>query len=202
VVDLGCGSGISARLLQDAGFRVVGIDLSEPLIHLAKDRVPDAEFRVGSFVTATIQPCIAVTAIGEVLNYAFDPANSHASREDVLRRIHAALVPNGLLVLDIAGPDRAPANGAHRTFREGSNWAVLVETEGDDNKAILTRRITTFRKQGSLYCRDFELHQLQLVDLVSFVDLLKRIGFSVQTLDGYGPQSLPPGLAAFLARKT
>jgi SAM-dependent methyltransferase len=102
VVDLGCGSGITSRLLCDAGYEVVGIDLSEPLIEMARKRVPDAAFRMGSFTTADIPPCVAVMAIGEVFNYIFDTANSTAVRAKAFDRIYAALAPGGLLVFDMA----------------------------------------------------------------------------------------------------
>jgi 2-polyprenyl-3-methyl-5-hydroxy-6-metoxy-1,4-benzoquinol methylase len=54
VVDLGCGSGIMADLLPDAGFEVVGIDFSESLVEMARKRVPEAVFRVGSSATEDI----------------------------------------------------------------------------------------------------------------------------------------------------
>jgi SAM-dependent methyltransferase len=73
VVDLGCGSGLWARELIDAGYRVLGIDISEAMIEISRERVPEAEFRVGSLFVADIPPCVAVTAVSEVLNYLFDP---------------------------------------------------------------------------------------------------------------------------------
>jgi SAM-dependent methyltransferase len=202
VVELGCGSGITSRLLRNAGYEIVGIDLSEPLIEMARKRVPDAVFRIGSFVTADIPPCVAVTAIGEVFNYTFDTANSTAVRAKTFDRIYAALAPGGLLVFDIAGHARAPSRSPQRTFAEGSDWAVLVEAEADAANSLLTRRITTFRKLGEedFYRRNFEVHQLQLVDPVEVVELLQRIGFSVQTLACYS-SLLPQGLVGFLARK-
>src|SRR5918998_3324892 len=72
VVDLGCGSGLWARELVDAGYRVLGIDISEAMVEISRRRVPEAEFRVGSLFDADIPPCRAVTAISEVLNYLFD----------------------------------------------------------------------------------------------------------------------------------
>jgi SAM-dependent methyltransferase len=200
-VDLGCGSGISARLLRDAGYEVVGIDLSEALIEMARERVPDAIFRVGSFATADIPPCVAVLAVGEVLNYTADATNSPAARDAVFQRIYAALAPGGVLLCDLAGPDRAPAPSPRRTFIEGPTWAVLVEAEADAAKSLLTRRITTFRQVGELYRRDFEVHQLQLVDPAEVVETLRRIGFEVRTLAAYGPLPLLQGVVGFLARK-
>jgi protein-L-isoaspartate O-methyltransferase len=68
VVELGCGSGVTAARLTDAGHEVVGIDQSEALIALARRRAPHADFRVGSFVSEPIPECDAVLAIGEVFN--------------------------------------------------------------------------------------------------------------------------------------
>jgi SAM-dependent methyltransferase len=201
VVDLGCGSGITSRLFRDAGYEVLGIDLSAPLIEIARQRVPDAEFRIGSFTAIDMPPCVAVTAIGEVFNYGFDPANGTAARAKVFAQIYAALAPGGILMFDTAGPARAPAWGPQRTFVEGPDWTVLVEAEADEAKNRLTRRITTFRKLGDLYRRDFESHELQLVDPQEVAEVLERIGFSVQTLACYGSLTLPPGITGFLARK-
>jgi SAM-dependent methyltransferase len=201
VVDLGCGSGIASRALRDAGYEVVGIDLSEPFIAMARKSVPEGVFHVASFATANIPRCVAVTAIGEVFNYTVDTANSPAIRTSVFERIYAALAPGGLLVFDMAGPARAPSSNPQRTFAEGPDWVVLVETASDRANRVLTRCITTFRKLGELYRRDCETHQLELVDPLEVVALLQRIGFSVQTLSSYGSHVLPPGLVGFLARK-
>jgi SAM-dependent methyltransferase len=201
VVDLGCGSGITARLLCDEGYKVVGIDLSESLVEIARNRVPEAVFHIGSFVTADIPPCVAVIAIGEVLNYVFDEVNCDAVRTSIFDRIYAALAPGGLLVFDMAGHARAPFDSPQRTFAEGSDWAVLMEAEIDSTHSLLMRHITTFRRLGELYRRDFETHQLQLVDPIDVVESLQRIGFCVQTLSCYGSLSLPQGLIGFLARK-
>lgn len=56
VVDLGCGSGLLARELTQGGYRVLGIDISEAMIELARKRAPEAEFRVGSLFEAEIPP--------------------------------------------------------------------------------------------------------------------------------------------------
>lgn len=201
VVDLGCGSGITARLLRDAGFHVLGIDLSEPLLETARARVPDAEFRCASYRSADLPRCVAVTAIGEVFNYTFDDGSDSASRQTVFERIHDALVPGGLFVFDMAGPARVPSPLPRRHFVEDVHWTVLVETTVDDADGSLLRHITTFRKTGDLYRRDRETHRLQLVDPAAITAQLRRTGFTVQQLNAYGPLSLPPGLTGFLASK-
>ena len=78
VVDLGCGSGIWARALLDAGFGVLGIDLSADLLAIARDRAPEARFVHASLLEAELPPCAAVTALSEVVNYATDPRAGRA----------------------------------------------------------------------------------------------------------------------------
>lgn len=47
VLDVGCGSGVFLRLVADRGGRAFGLDASEELVALARERVPDADVRVG-----------------------------------------------------------------------------------------------------------------------------------------------------------
>lgn len=199
VVDLGCGGGIASRKFRDAGFDVFGVDVSEPLVRKARERVPDGDFRVGSFVDVNIPRCVAVTAIGEVFNYLFDPEHNAATLSRVFERVHASMAPGGILVFDMAGPSRVPETGARKTFTEGSNWTVLVEQEADGS--VLTRHITTFRRKGQGYQRDKEIHRLHLVDSSTVAASLQRTGFLVRTLDHYGSLRLPRGLVGFVATK-
>ncbi|HBB31785.1 MAG TPA: class I SAM-dependent methyltransferase, partial [Cyanobacteria bacterium UBA8803] len=72
IVDLGCGSGLLAQELHQAQYQVLGIDISEAMIAIAKTRVPTAEFRVASLFTTEIPPCAAVISLGECLCYLFE----------------------------------------------------------------------------------------------------------------------------------
>src|SRR5260370_30626477 len=72
VVDLGCGSGILAGILTDAGYAVHGVDLSADMLDLARRTAPGPTFEHGSLLDVELPPTVAVTAIGEALNYATD----------------------------------------------------------------------------------------------------------------------------------
>ncbi len=54
VVDLGCGSGLWAKELTDAGYDVLGIDVPEAMVGISRGRVPEAGFRVGSLFEVEI----------------------------------------------------------------------------------------------------------------------------------------------------
>ncbi|MEC4815598.1 MAG: class I SAM-dependent methyltransferase [Scytonema sp. PMC 1069.18] len=104
VLDLGCGSGLWAAELVHAGYRVLGIDISESMIAIARVRVPAAEFRVESFLKTDIPPCNAVTSIGECLNYLFDSDNDNQMLGQLFHRIYDAIAPGGVFIFEIAEP--------------------------------------------------------------------------------------------------
>lgn len=201
IADLGCGSGILSQVLVDAGYRVLGIDVSEAMVALARTRVPAAEFHVGSFVSTALPACVAVAAIGEVLNYGFDSANKASARTDFLGRAYEALAPGGRLLFDIAGLERAAPGGATRTFARGPDWTVLVETTLDRSTDVLTRTITTFRQVGRMYRKREEVHRLQLVDHADVLTSARAVGFEVDVVPTYWAEPLPPGVAAFICAK-
>jgi SAM-dependent methyltransferase len=201
VVDLGCGSGQWARELVDAGYRVLGIDVSEAMIELSRNRVPEAEFRVGSLFEVEIPPCQAVTAVSEVLNYLFDAENEERGLGRLFRRVHDALVPGGVFVFDVLGPGQVPPGARTKGFSVGEDWAVLSELEEDVERGTMERRIVSFRKVGDHYRRDEEVHRVRLYDPAELSAELERAGFRVRTLRSYGDFPLSAGHAAFVARK-
>ncbi|HKQ62101.1 MAG TPA: methyltransferase domain-containing protein [Candidatus Polarisedimenticolaceae bacterium] len=201
VVDLGCGSGVWARTLTDAGYEVLGIDISSAMIALARRRAPRARFLRASFLTGRLPPCAAVTALGECFNYLFDRGNTTAGLRRLLQRIHGALGPGGLLVFDVAVPGRLGRAAARRSHAEGRDWAVLVHAEEDRRTRRLTRRITSFRKVGACYRRTVEVHRLRLWDPRKLSAQLRRVGFRVRVLRGYGQLRFAPGHVGFLARR-
>jgi SAM-dependent methyltransferase len=201
VIDLGCGSGIWARELSTAGYDVLGLDISEAMIAMARERVPHGQFRQESFLMARLPACVAVTALGECFNYLFDTNNTRQELLKLFRRIYAALNPGGLFIFDVAEPGRVPGPGPQRSYREGEDWAVLVTAEEDRRRRLLTRQITSFRKVGALYRRAQEVHRLRLFMRSELAAQLRGIGFRVRILSGYGQLRFAPGYVGFLARK-
>jgi SAM-dependent methyltransferase len=201
VVDVGCGSGILAQALTEAGYDVIGIDVSEAMVALARIRAPGAEFRVGSFVATDVPECAAVAAVGEVLCYSFDSANDERERSAWFRRVYEALCPGGVLLFDIAGPDRVPPRGSHRTWAAETDWAVLADSAIEEATGLLVRKMVSFRRVGTLYRRDDEVHRLSLIEPAATLATLRAVGFEAEIIPGYGSVSLPLGVVAFLCRK-
>lgn len=201
VIDLGCGSGILSEQLANHGYDVLGIDISAAHVALARRRVPRARFIVASLLTAELLPSVAVAAVGECFNYLFDSRHCPEAVRGVIDRIYEALAPGGPFIFDVAEPGRVPGPGPTKGHAEADGWAVLVTTEEDHEKQVLTRTITSFRKAGELYRRDHEVHRLRLLPRTQVLSWLQETGFEVQVLDGYGAIAFRPGWVGFLARK-
>jgi SAM-dependent methyltransferase len=199
VVDLGCGSGLWARRLVDAGYEVLGIDLSPDMIALARQRVPKGTFRNASFLDAEFPPCAAITSLGECFNYLFDERNGRSSLRRLFRQAYRALRSGGVLIFDVAEPGRT--RGFGRRFWSGPDWACLTDFSQDLRRNRLTRQITTFRKVGRHYRRAEETHAQQLYKGAQLAGDLREIGFRVRTVRGYGEHRFLRRHVGLIARK-
>jgi len=200
VVDLGCGTGILAEAVANAGYDVLGIDLSPVMIEMARRRVPEGRFRCESLLAAELPPSIAVVAVGECFNYRFDARNSRAELRALFGRVHDALKPGGVLLFDAAGPGRGAGEEPLKTHVDGGDWALLMNAVEDREMRRVTRCITSFRRVGNLFRRDDECHELDLLPPDELVADLEAAGFATQLLDTYAGHAMPPGLTGFLAR--
>lgn len=207
VVDLGCGSGVWARMLVEAGYDVQGIDLSPAMIEICRRRVPAGRFEVASLLDAALPACRAVTSMGECLNYLFDPQNNQDALRRLFRRIYEALAPGGLFICDVIEPGYGAISGPARRHMKGENWAVLVEVRENERDRTLTRAITSFRavpaspKHGTLYRRDEETHSVQLYRGEDLAEDLRNTGFSVDHSRSYPDFELSAAHSVLVAKK-
>jgi SAM-dependent methyltransferase len=200
VVDLGCGTGLWAASLLRAGYDVTGIDSSRAMIRLARRHAPRARFLQRSILDTNLPPCQAVTAIGEVFNYALDTRVSKAALARLFRRIFVALAPGGLLSFDLLDPQPSDPR-SYRTWQGGPDWLVAVEIHEEPARHRLIRRIITFRRRAGSFRRREETHVLRLYKPGDVSDLLKSAGFSARRFAGYGSARLDGGRSVWLARK-
>ena len=198
VVELGSGSGILARLLTDARFDVLGFDISEDMVRLASTHAPAARFVRAPLLDADLPPCVAVAAVGEILNYAFDDRTDLGQLVGVFRRVRRSLRPGGVLLFDVAGPGRAGPTGRRQASSETPRWAIRSVAEEDVDGAGLIRRITLVAADG---VHHHETHVLRLYRPDDVEVALADAGFDdVRRLGRYHDFELPPGLTGFLAR--
>lgn len=102
ILDVGCGGGVPIdKFFLDKGHEVIGIDISEAQIALAKKHVPSGTFIVedmSEFVDGeyTVDAVVSFYAI------------FHTKREthkDIVRKLHTFLAPGGMLLITMGATD-------------------------------------------------------------------------------------------------
>lgn len=166
VVDRGCGSGILARLLNDAGYEVLGIDISPAMVALARQHAPAATIVEGSLLDAELPAGrVAVTAIGEGLNYATAQRAGLDALTGLASRVVRALEPGGVFLFDVAGPGRNGGAGPVRqVFHDEPGWCLGMRATESGDGTRLDRAVTIFTQvDGDSYRRTDEHPRPQAV---------------------------------------
>ena len=204
VTDLGCGSGILAAALIGAGYSVDGVDLSADMIELARTNAPAGEFTVGSVHDAGMRPSVAVTATGEVLNYAVDPRAGLDALTSVAARAYDALAPGGVFAFDISTPGRNLGADVRHVFHDRDTWLLGMHATESDHR--LDRRIVILNREADgRYRRVDEEYHLVLYDVDAVTAALESTGFVVEVLPTFtkATASQPAsGWAVFVATKS
>lgn len=196
VVDLGCGGGLWLRALIEIGYDAVGVDISPAFIEMARATAPGASLHVGSVYDFAFPPCVAVTALSEVLSYCQNEAGPNLA--PLFRKVSAALPPGGLFFFDVMIEGQGKPL-RHQGWRNGRDWAVLYDVV--EQAGFIRRDITTFMKAGDGYRRTDERHVQKVYRRGDIEGSLRAAGFSVRALRRYGDYELAPRRLAFRARK-
>lgn len=200
IVGLGCGSGILEEVVSREGYDVLGVDYSEALIAIARQRCPQGRFSAGSVMDFEIPPCIAVTAVGEVLNYRFDERHRLENLLPLFVKVYRSLQPGGIFLFDIIEPGITAGTPPIRHL-EKEGWDMVLTFSEDKEAATLQREITLFLKEGELYHKSKEVHRLNLYKREAVQQLLEEAGFVVSVTDSYAGLVLRNCNVGFIALK-
>jgi ubiquinone/menaquinone biosynthesis C-methylase UbiE len=102
VLDLGCGTGVpTAKILTESCHRVVGVDISEGMLRLAREQVPTAEFVHADFAELPehYRTFEAVTAFFSLLML------SKSDIEKTVDKVAGWLAPGGYFALGMVNFD-------------------------------------------------------------------------------------------------
>ena len=197
IVELGCGSGTAACIFLSAGYEVYGVEISESMIKLAREKNSEGSFMLASLWDVTIPSCTAVVSIGECLNYEFDGEVSLKKVRNLFSRVFDALKPNGLFVFDVLCEGSVEGDGITKNFTEGKDWLVAVERSETYN--AIQRRIISFVSHQYGYKRTLEVHRVTKFNIEEIEQLLRDTGFYIEIDDAYGEKSFGPNHKVFRA---
>ncbi len=150
ILDLCCGTGQLAGVLSDQGFRVTGIDGSEPMLALARGNAPGVKF-----IAADARRFALPATFHGVLS-TYDSLNHIMTLEELVaafRNVHAALLDGGRFLFDLNMEEgyRARWRGSVAMVEEDNVCAVRARF--DPETKLGRNHITMFRLEGEAWRR-------------------------------------------------
>jgi ubiquinone/menaquinone biosynthesis C-methylase UbiE len=98
ILDLGCGNGRYFEYLKDKNINYFGVDISENLIRIAKNKYPEANFQVADALNLPFPDNFFDKAIGVAV---FHHIPSKELRFQFLKEVKRVLKPGGILILTV-----------------------------------------------------------------------------------------------------
>ena len=177
VVELGVGTGRLAIPIAADGIEVIGVDLSEGMLAVARDQAALAgvtlDLRYGDMRDPPVEGPVPLVTIPfrSLLHMQTDE-----DRRTVLRAVRALLEPSGILIFDVftPGPDDISATHAKWLEREPG---IFERAEWDERRRTLILRV---RGEGV----ESEL-SLAWISIGEWRELLDEEGYDVVGLYGW-----------------
>ncbi len=193
VLDLGCGTGKMTRLLAKAGYDMIGIDLSEEMLGIAREYEDEdsgilylnqdmREFELYGTVKAVVSIC--------------DSMNYITEEEDLLtvfELVNNYLDPGGIFVFDLNTLYKYREILGETTICENREEGSFIwENYFDEEEQINEYDLTLFiREEDGRYSKYEETHYQRGYELETVKALLKEAGLEFVACFGEGSFKAP-----------
>jgi ubiquinone/menaquinone biosynthesis C-methylase UbiE len=180
VADLACGTGGITNALAARGYRATGIDLSEDMLYVAREKARKSGLRIPYICQNIVQlelhkPVDAIVCMCDGLNYILDKADL----KKALERIYHFLNPGGILVFDISSHYKlSSVLGNHTMADTGEDISLIWLNQFNKETQILEMNLTFFTKDGSRYKRTDETHLQRAYQEDEILALLTECNFT------------------------
>ena len=191
VLDLACGTGSMSLRLAQAGYQVIGADLSEEMLTMAFDKAVGLDNRP-IFICQPMQrlrlpaPVDWVFCGLDSINYLTHPADCR----ETFRRVFQCLKPGGMFLFDINSPEKLKAMDGQVFLDEDAEVYCVWRSEYEPEERLCYYGMDLFQRHGSLWRRSFEEHREYAYELNEIQAYLQEAGFS--EIDCFGDRSLEP----------
>ena len=179
VLDLACGTGTMTCLLAEAGYEMIGVDLSEDMLaeaagkQVSEGKIPPIYLcqsmdRLDLYGTVEAAVCCL-----DSLNYLTDVRTLRRT----LQRLHLFVAPGGVFIFDINTPKKLRSLDGQIFLDEREDVYCVWRTEFEKRSRICTFGMDIFQREGDGWQRYAEEHREKAWEVEELTALLKEAGF-------------------------
>ncbi len=191
VLDLACGTGTLTCMLAEAGYSVIGADLSAEMLAEAMEKAAEVEGEAPIFLNQSMDELDLFGTIDACVS-SLDSIN-YGTEESVLReafhRVHTFLMPGGYFLFDIIAPEWLEKLDGELFVDENEDVFCVWRASFDPEEQILTYGMDLFERDGEgeeeVWFREQEEHNERAWEPEALRSMLTEAGFcDVQIFGG------------------
>jgi SAM-dependent methyltransferase len=191
LLHLGCGGGHNDWTFKGA-FEVTGVDISEPMLGLARRLNPEVTYARGDMRKVRLDRTFDAVAILDSIGYMLTEEDLRAA----LATAHHHLRPGGVLVTtpDFTLESFVQARAECTTHRHGEVEVTFLEEQYDPDRGDTTCEVTLvyiIRHRGALQGVEVDRHLCGLFPRATWLEAIRGAGFGLPGTPG--PASLGGG---------
>jgi SAM-dependent methyltransferase len=198
LVDLGCGTGTIALAIAAKGLQVVGIDLSEEMLEVARNK--EKMLHKVEWVTRSLdwqqqdmrrwslpQQVECVISCFDCLNYLL----TEAELLQTFQRTYAGLVHGGMFIFDMHHRNQFDDYAMNAPFcLDDDEVSYIWNCSWNEGQEILKHRLSLFIREHDHYMRVVETHHERVYTEQTVILLLEQAGFA--RIKSYADYSFAP----------
>ncbi|MCL2353770.1 MAG: class I SAM-dependent methyltransferase [Defluviitaleaceae bacterium] len=177
VLDLACGTGNMSAILSTRGYDMIGVDISEDMLGVAKQKSPHILFLNQDMREFELYGTVdAIICICDSINYILEDEEL----VDVFKLVKNYLNPNGLFVFDINTLHKYKNVLADNNFSDvDEKSAYIWENFYDELECINEYQATFFiEDENGKYARHEEVHTQRAYSFEEIEEALKQAGLT------------------------
>lgn len=191
LLDLGCGTGKMTRLLAKQGYDMIGVDMSEEMLGIAREQDAEGilyllqdmrEFELYGTVRAVVSVC-------DCMNYILE----EEELLQVFRLVNNYLDPGGIFLFDMNTMYKYRQELGIQTICENREEASFIWDNYFDEESLINEYdLTLFVKEKEdLYRKFEEFHYQKAYEQETVQKLLEQAGMEVLAVYGEGTRQAP-----------
>lgn len=187
ILDIACGTGNHAIFMAKKGYDVTGIDLSQEMLNIAKQKIKNtdlhAEFTYDDMRNLKFSSKFDVAYC---LGLSFMELKTYDEINSCLNGIRGAIKPNGLFVFDISNGWKMLSVETRKDFVEDAKTKVIWLSGGDTDKLKRTMHLdyTFIIQENNKIAIESGIEELRIFFPDELQMLLTNANFKIETMLG------------------